>query len=128
MIVQFQKVAQEMISELLDRQKEIIGLQSDLITAREQQLSDLKSTVESVEESVKSEIRLYGEAVATTDNSGTVDRHMLKQVFKDVVAEEDWGRNFMIFGLEEKKKERYPIRSPKCFQSLEKSRILKLAD
>ena len=108
MIVQFQKVAQEMKSELLDRQKEIIGLQSDLITAREQQLSDLKSTVESVEESVKSEIRLYSEAVATTDNSGTVDRNMLKQVFKDVVAEEDRGRNFMIFGLEEEKKESLP--------------------
>ena len=108
MIVQFQKVAQEMKSELLDRQKEIIGLQSDLITAREQQLSDLKSTIESVEKSVKSEIRLYREAVATTDNSGTVDRNMLKQVFKDVVAEEDWGRNFMIFGLEEEKKEPLP--------------------
>ena len=97
-----------MKSELLDRQKEIIGLQSDLITAREQQLSDLKSTFESVEETVKSEIRLYSEAVGTTDNSGTVDCNILKQVFKDFVAKEDRSINFMIFRLEEEKKESQP--------------------
>ena len=38
----------------------------------------------------------------------TVDCNILKQVFKDFVAKEDRSINFMIFRLEEEKKESQP--------------------
>ena len=118
-IVQYDKVSNALKSELLASRGEIIKLQSDLLTAKDQQvkisvtkdkqLNDLKnSVVESVGKTVKTEMKSYSEALGSSENHGAMDCNMIKKVFQEVVAEEDRSKNFMIFGLEEKKNETLP--------------------
>ena len=118
-IVQYDKVSNALKTELLASRGEIIKLQNDLLTAKDQQvkisvtkdqqLNDLKnSVVQSVSKTIKTEMKSYSEALGTNENLGSVDCDMIKKVFQEVVAEEDRSKNLIIFGLEEKKNESLP--------------------
>ena len=109
-IVHLEKQAQELKSDMIINQGTVIDLQNELILVKDQQLNVFKTTVvTSVEDTVKSQLKSYSEAVQKTSasvaSSLSLDTKTLKNVFKDVVAEEDRTRNFMIFGLPEDEEE-----------------------
>ena len=109
-IIHLEKQAQELKSDVIINQGTVIDLQQELIAAKNEQLTELKTTVvTSVEDTVKTELKSYSEAVNQSSNrlnAGTLyDQKMLKSVVKDVVAEEDRSRNLMLFGLEEEQEE-----------------------
>ena len=96
--------AHKLKSEVIVNQGTVIDLQKDLIVAKDQQLNDLKATVvASVEDTVKSELKSYSDAVKTVSSTPgvIVDRKTLTSVVQDVVSEEDRSRNIIMFGLKE---------------------------
>ena len=87
---------------------ELIKRQEDIISAKNEQLVELKEAVKlsvlSVEDAVKTELKTYSDAVQESGSKGganLIDQNTLKSVVKDVVAEEDRSRNIIVFGLPE---------------------------
>ena len=104
-INQLESEAQQLKSNLIEKQERVIKLQEELIIAKNEPLRELKETVVS---SVKTELKSYSEVVQESVNEvkasaagSSFDRNMLKSVVKDAVTEEDLGKNVVIFGLEE---------------------------
>jgi len=110
---------QALKTETISCQAKVIKLQEDLLSAKEEQLNALKTSVEdsvksavevtvktAVEDSVKTEFQTYSEAVqahipAPSSPSAVVNQETLRSVVKHVVEEEDRSRNLMVFGLPE---------------------------
>ena len=91
-------------NDLISCQSSVIKLQEELISAKNVQIADIKS---SVSESVKSAVVMsYSEVVQATQtrspsNGPIICKDTLQGVVKHVVEEEDRNRNLMIFGLAE---------------------------
>ena len=87
-------------------QQDIIKLQSDVIFAQEKGLEAIQAAerlTETVEETVKSGIRSYSEAVGNSGSSSSaqISPATLKSVAKQVIVEEELSKNLMVFGLPE---------------------------
>ena len=85
---------------MIVKQETVIDLQKELITAKNQQLADLKQTVvTSVEDRVKLGLKSYSDLTQHSNDSAAgplLDHRVLKcVVVKDVAA----GEELMIFGL-----------------------------
>ena len=111
--------AQVLKTETINCQAKVIKLQEDLLSAKEEQLNALKTSVEdsvksavevtvktAVEDSVKTEFQTYSEAVQAhipdpSSQSAVVNQETLRTVVKHFVEEEDRSRNLMVFGLPE---------------------------
>ena len=105
-----EKQSQELKSEAIMDKAAVIDLQKELLAAKNEQLAELKaSVVSSVEETVKTELGSYSNAVIQpskcSDAGAQLDQKILKSVVKDVVAEEDRTRTLMVFGLREEPEE-----------------------
>ena len=92
-----------MKTELIESQKSVIKLQSELLKCKESQLNSLKDEVkETVENSVKTEFQTYSSVV---ENSRVQEQvicpEILKRAVQTAVQEEDRSKNVMIFGLPE---------------------------
>ena len=93
--------AQVIKSDVISCQKSVIKLQDELIVAKDQQLNALQTAVEASVDTVKTEIKSYSEAVnkinqSPTTSSAVISEQSMKRFVKEVVAEEDRGRNLMI--------------------------------
>ena len=127
-ITHLEKQCQNLKSEVIVNQGAVIDLQKELIASKDKQLTDIKTTVvASVEDTVKTELKTYSEAVkdsCSTSSRTVYDQETLKCVVKDVVAEEDRSRNLVIFGLTEDTTEQITEKVSEVFEVLaEKPKI-----
>ena len=104
---------------------DVINVQNELISAKNEQLSELKETVvssvTSVGDSVKTQLKTYSEAVQESGNQAgknLLDQNTLKTVVKHVVAEEDRSRNLIVFGLSENASEQINEKVGEVFREL----------
>ena len=120
-IVSMEKQVQQLKSEVIVNQRAVIDLQKDVLTVKDQQLNEIRTSVAaSVGDTVKSEIKSYCEAAQLPWSDSTVfDQRILKSVVKDVVAEEDRSRNIMIFGLPEESNEQICDKVSEVFLELD---------
>ena len=108
LIKDMQGQAHVLKSEAISCQSTVIKLQEELISVKDNQIVDLHSSVKtSVETAV---VKSFSEAVqAVQPQCGAPDvrsppvmtKDTLKSVVKDVVEEEDRGRNVVMFGISE---------------------------
>ena len=96
--------------EVMESQKTIIKLQSELLDCKNTQLVSLQSSVKtSVGESVKAEFESYSAALQSTSVPAAVSEPVssdtIKQVVQTVYQEEDRSKNLIIFGLPEQQNE-----------------------
>ena len=88
----------------IQSQNTVIKLQEDLLMCKEEQLKSVRSVVESaVQDSVKTEIQSYSEAVKKTTPVMTMKS--VKTAVKQANVEEDRSRSIMVFGLKEEPNE-----------------------
>ena len=120
-IVSMEKQVQQLKSEVIVNQRAVIDLQKDVLTVKDQQLNEIRTSVAaSVGDTVKSEIKSYCEAAQLSGSDSTVfDQRILKSVVKDVVAEEDRSRNLTIFGLPEESNEQICDKVSEVFLELD---------
>ena len=85
----------EQKSDLLKNQKLLIQTQNELIKCKSGKL-------ESVQETVKSEIKSFSDAVKKNCSSMEISPAKIKMAVKSAITEEDRSKNFIIFGAEEK--------------------------
>ena len=104
---------------------DVINVQNELISAKNEQLLELKETVvssvSSVGDSVKTQLKTYSEAVQVSGNQAgknLLDQNTLKTVVKHVVAEEDRSRNLIVFGLSENASEQINEKVGEVFREL----------
>ena len=119
--ISMEKQVQHLKSEVIVNQGAVIDLQKDLLTVKDQQLNEIRtSVVASVGDAVKNEMKSYCEVsqLSRTDNA-LFDQRILKSVVKDVVAEGDRSRNLMIFGLPEESYEQICDRISEIFLELD---------
>ena len=96
-------------TQLIGSRGHVIQLQGKLLESKDEQLSSLQKDVQSaVQETVKTEIRSYGDAVKknlTTNPPVSIPPQTLKRVVQNVIEVEDRSRNLLVFGLKEQKEE-----------------------
>ena len=89
-------------AELLDAQKKIISLQSELLECKEEKLDSVKTVVQSsVCETVEKEMKTFSSVVQSGCKEKPISQTLLKKVIQDVVTTEDRSKNVMVFGLSE---------------------------
>ena len=81
-------------SDLLDNQKSLIETQNELIKCK-------TSKLDSVQQTVQSEIKSFSEAVKKNCVSATMSSASIKKAVKSVITENDRSKNFLIFGAQE---------------------------
>ena len=88
----------------------MIGQQGQLLVQKDEQLKLLKTSVkETVQTTVESGIQSYSATVQQNSASGTFcNSNILKEVMKSVAAEEDRGKNLIVFGLKKEEEEQLP--------------------
>jgi hypothetical protein len=90
---------------LIDSQRSVVRLQEQLLASKDEHLLSLqntvKSSVQSIKETVKEELKTYSSAVTRPAQVQTLSPLLLNNVVKQVVEQEDRSRNLMIFGLPE---------------------------
>ena len=92
--------------DLIASQKQIIGLQAELLRCKSDQLETLQATVKtSVEDTVKAEIRSYSKAVQENSPPPAISHETVKSIVQTVVQQEDRSRSFMVFNLAEEENE-----------------------
>lgn len=110
MMDSMKQIIELMKSEALGDKEKVIGLQSELLERRDEQLKykteQMKSLQDAVQttvkDTVKTEIRSYGDAVKKNLNSSTaIPPQTLKKVVRNVMEVEDMSRNLLVFGLDE---------------------------
>ena len=123
LIKELQENARNMMAETINCQSSVIKLQEELIAAKNTQVAEIKSSVQSSVESAV--VKSYSEAVnavksaSTPPPEGTVlNQETLKTVVKQVVAEEDRSRNLMVFGLDEEEDEQLQEKVTAIFEEL----------
>ena len=116
--------SEELKTELITCQKNVIQLQSELLVNKTEQLQSLQTTVKtSVQDTVKAEFVSYSAAVQKTQTLVLAPDH-LKTVVRNVVEEEDRSRSVMVFGLPESADEQLCDKIGDVFQEIgEKPRI-----
>ena len=108
LIKNMQGQAQVLKSEAISCQSTVIKLQEELISVKDNQIADFHSSVKtSVETAV---VKSFSEAVQAVQpqcgapdvgSPSVMNKDTLKSVVKDVVDEEDRGRNVVMFGVSE---------------------------
>ncbi len=109
-------------AQMIESQKTIIQLQSDLIECKNEQVESMKAAVKSsVGESVKAEFQSYSSVLQKNCQQPTTSLNSedLKKVVHTVVKEEDRSRNLMIFNLPENDNEDLNSLVGDLFQSIE---------
>ena len=93
--------AQKLKSDFIKKQEQAFGLQEDLISAKDNQLLELKETIVlSIGDTFQTQLTSNSKALQGSGNgcsSSLLDQNVLKSVVKDVVGEEDISRNMLIF-------------------------------
>ncbi len=114
-----------MKTEALGDKARVIKLQEVLLERKEEQLASLQTAVRtSVQDSVKTEIRTYGDALKKPSAAAPINTAVFKKVVKDVIEDEDRCKNIMVFGLEEYDGEKLDERISGIFLELgEKPRV-----
>ena len=93
-------------SSAIKAQDSIIGLQSELLDCKDDQLKSVQSTVsDAVKTSVKSEMKSYSDAVSSAPKPRGPDVKSVKCAVKEVVQAEDRSRNLIVFGMKEEASE-----------------------
>ena len=104
------KYIDELQREVIDNQKETLGLQKELIKCKDVQLNGMQQTVQSEIRNLKSEVKdtLHSEIESYSDKvknfascTPAVAPENLQKIMKKVVEEDDRSKNLMIFGLNE---------------------------
>ena len=106
--VKKQRVSVEQTKQkLVETQEAVIGLQSQLLEKKEQQISAISAAVQStVSSSVKNEVKSFSEVVKKgTTVKPAMSQVSLKKTVKEVVEQEDRSRNVMVFGLPDRSEE-----------------------
>lgn len=89
-------------SELFEAQRTIIKLQGELIACKNEEVQQLKSSVEeTVKTSVQEEMRTYSNVVEASAVRSEVSTLSIQKVIKTVAEEESRASNVMVFGLPE---------------------------
>lgn len=94
--------------DLVASQKQVIGLQAELLQCKNDQLEALQATVKtSVEDTVKAEIRCYSKVVQENlpPAPPAISHETVKSIVQTVVQAEDRSRSFMVFNLAEEEEE-----------------------
>ena len=105
-------------SSTISAQNSIIDLQKELLTCKDQQLTLVQSSVkETVQSTVKSEFKLYSEAVGTSQKPAPAIKSIKKAV-EEVVKAEDRSKNLIVFGLPEVAEESTVERIEEMFEFL----------
>ena len=114
-----------MKTEALGDKARVIKLQEELLARKEEQLASLQTAVRtSVQDSVKTEIRTYGDALKKPSEAAPISTAAFKKVVKDVIEDEDRSKNIMVFGLAEDDGEQLDERISGIFLELgEKPRV-----
>ena len=104
----YKNVLTRLQGQLIEKQEQIISVQAELSACKTEQLEAMKKTVSSsVADSVKAEFQSYSSVVQSLPaQSPVISPEALTSVVKTIVAEEDRGRNLLIFGLPEEKEEK----------------------
>lgn len=125
MMAKQKEVIELLKTEALADKAAVIRLQADLLQCKDNQLQSLQAAVETtVQTTVKEEIKSYSAAVAKSSNAPVFSTNSLKQVVKSAMAEEDRGKNVMVFGLAEEEGEQIDEKIRGLFQELgEKPRV-----
>ena len=114
-------------AELLEAQRKIISLQSELLECKQEKLDSVKTVVQSsVCETVKEEIKSFSAVVqsGTGGSQKPLSQSVLKKVVQDVVKTEDRSKNVMIFGLSDEANEDTRAKVSELFDAMgEKPRI-----
>ena len=121
MIARMQKIIEQQKTESLSDKKDIIKLQSDLISSKDYQLLSIQSAVQNtVQSTVQREVKLYSAAVSKNISSTApvLSPDSVKQAVKSAIAEEDRGKNIMVFGLGEENNEQLEEKMSEVFQEL----------
>ena len=107
---------EELNIDKIKDQSKIIELQEELISKKEE---EFKTVTDSVESTVKSEIKNYASAVTKTCAAALAPKKLTAAI-KTVSEKEDRKRNVIIYGLKEDDKElvRWKRFSPKSTKSL----------
>ena len=123
LIKELQENARNMMAETINCQSSVIKLQEELIAAKNIQVAEIKSSVQSSVESAV--VKSYSEAVNAVKSASTppsegpvLNQETLKTVVKQVVAEEDRSRNLMVFGLDEEEDEQLQEKVTAIFEEL----------
>jgi hypothetical protein len=129
LISHLREQAQVLKTNVITCQDSVITLQNELIGAKDQQLHALQTAVvATVEDTVKTEIQSYSEAIKASQpqiiSSAAISEDSVKSLVKQVVAEEDRSRNLMMFCLAESNDEQLCDEVNKVFEQLgEKPKI-----
>jgi hypothetical protein len=104
-IKEFSRSTVELKDDFIDSQESIVELQKQVIACKDEQLQLLQKTVtssvQSVEETVKQELKTFSSAVTAQSQSPTLSPKVLNNVVRQVVEQEDRSRTIMVFGLPE---------------------------
>ena len=94
----------EQNEKIIESQKTIIELQAKVIQNKEEELANLKSTVQeelkTVQETVQSEIKSYSSVLSKTC-SAALSEKKIQAAVKSATEREDRNRNVVIYGVEE---------------------------
>ena len=107
--------------ELIEAQRKIISLQSELLVCKEEKLDSVKSVVQSsVCEIMKEEIKSFSSVVqnGTGSSAKPLCQSVLKKVVQDVVKSEDRSKNIMIFELSEEPNEDVSVKASEMFEAM----------
>ena len=114
-------------AELLEAQKKIISLQSELLECKQEKLDSVKTVVQSsVCETVKEEIKSFSAVVqsSTGGSQKPLSQSVLKIFVQDIVKTEDRGNDVMTFGMSDEENEDTSAKVSELFGALgEKPRI-----
>ena len=93
------EVMHRLKNEKINDLETIIGLQKEVITKQNSELSDV------VQETLKKEMKSYSDTVKKNFPAPAITPKQIKSVVREAVALEDRSKNVMIFGLEEEEDE-----------------------
>ncbi len=107
-------VVEGLKTQLIASRGHVIHLQGKLLESKDEQLNSLQTNVQSaVQETVKTEIRSYGDAVKKSIPTTAINTDTLKEVVQNVIVAEDRSRNLMVFNLKEEEGELRAAKSKK---------------
>ena len=114
----YKNAATRLQAKLIESQELVISAQTELSACKTEQLETLKKAVSSsVSDSVKAEFKSYSSVVQNSPQP-VISSQALTTVVKNVVAEEDRSRNFLIFGLPEEEGEELNVRVSEVLETI----------
>ena len=124
MLKQVKSETEALKTGLIGSQQNVIGLQSELLASKTEQLETLQATVKtSVEDTVKAEFVTYS-AIVQKNHAKTLEPERLNSFVKQVVEDTDRSRSLIIFGLPEEVDEKLCEKVSSVFEDIgEKPRV-----